>query len=83
MLNIGKSILNSSDWYQEQWNQIEQIKDKPFLVLWGIKDQFITEEYLQKWEDILTNVTVHKFIAGHFVQEEQFDKSIGKIKGWL
>jgi haloalkane dehalogenase len=83
LLNIGKSLLGSSDWYKTQWEQIEMIKDKPFLVLWGMKDAFITEENLQKWERTLGNAEIHRIEAGHFVQEEKFSESLGAIQRFL
>jgi haloalkane dehalogenase len=83
LLNIGKSLIGSSDWYDLQWSQIDSIKDKPFLILWGEKDEFIKKENLNKWTSKLTNETTHTFEAGHFVQEEKFEESIKAIKEWL
>ena len=83
LLNIGKSLIGSSDWYDLQWSQIDSIKDKPFLILWGEKDEFIKKENLNKWTSKLANETTHTFEAGHFVQEEKFEESIKAIKEWL
>jgi len=83
LLNIGKSLIGSSDWYQSQWKNIEIIKNKPFLILWGEKDEFIKKENLKKWTDVLTNKKTYTFKSGHFVQEEKIDESIEKMKYWL
>ncbi len=77
--NIGKSLVGSSDWYEAQWKQIDKIKDKPFLVLWGTKDKLIKEDNLEKWTSVLTNKTICKYDAGHFVQEEVPEETIQKI----
>lgn len=83
LLNIGKSLKGSSDWYESQWKQVEKIKDKPFLVLWGMKDAFITEKNLKKWDETLSNAEIHRYEAGHFVQEEKFAESVAAIKSFL
>ncbi len=83
LLKIGKSLVGSSKWYAEQWNKIEQIKDKPVLILWGDEDPFIKEQHLNKWKNTLTNYELHQFEAGHFVQEEAFEESFEKLQNWL
>lgn len=83
LLNIGKSLIGSSDWYQSQWEQIYKIANKPVLVLWGDKDEFIKKHQLQNWKKVLTNKSIHHFNTGHFVQEEAFPQSLAIIKDWL
>lgn len=83
LLNIGKSLIGSSEWYQLQWEQMDKIKNKPFLILWGEKDEFIKKNNLDKWVNKLTNCKTYIFESGHFVQEEKFQESIKKMKDWL
>lgn len=83
LLKIGKSLVGSSDWYQEQWNQLNKLESKPWLVLWGTKDEFITPEYLEKWQRRLLNSKVIKYDCGHFVQEEKPMETIEAIKSFL
>jgi haloalkane dehalogenase len=83
LLNIGKSLIGASDWYQEKWEQMSKIEDKPFLILWGEKDEFIKLSNLDSWANKLTNETILTFEAGHFVQEEKMEKSLEAIKDWL
>jgi hypothetical protein len=78
LLNLGKSLVGSSDWYQEQWNKLEVLVQKPWFILWGTKDELITTEYLQKWKDKLSNAIVKEFDCG-FVQEEKSLESIREI----
>ena len=75
LLKIGQSLAGSSDWYGEQWEQIDVVKDKPFLILWGMKDEFIVPEYLLRWRNALTNAKVVEYECGHFVQEEMADEA--------
>lgn len=83
LLNIGKSLIGSSAWYEEQWQQVNAIKDKPFLILWGAKDDFIKTKQLEKWQRQLSNHKTIQYQAGHFVQEEKPLESIQEIKKWL
>lgn len=83
LLNIGKSLMGSSDWFKSNWERIDSISQKDTLFLWGIKDEFIKEEFLKKWLSKFTNSKVKKFQAGHFVQEECFEESLSEIKEFL
>jgi haloalkane dehalogenase len=83
LLQIGHSLLGASDWYEQQWQQIDRIKDKPFLVLWGTKDAFISPEHLAIWEQTLTNATVNTYECGHFLQEEKPVELIEEMEQFL
>ena len=83
LLQIGKALVGSSDWYERQWQQIATLRDKPFLLLWGNKDPFIKMEYLTKWMEAVPNAVAHTFEAGHFVQEEKMEESLEKLEAWL
>ena len=83
LLKIGQSLIGSSDWYQQQWESIDTLKNIPFLILWGEKDDFIKKTNLEKWKAKLTNETICVFPSGHFVQEESFDESLERMKHWL
>ncbi len=83
LLDLGKSLVGSSDWYQEQWKNLESINGKPWLILWGSRDEFITEDYLSKWVDRIPQAEVHLYKCGHFVQEEAAEESIKKMDQFL
>lgn len=83
LLQIGQSIIGASDWYEEQWANIEAIQHKPFLVLWGMKDSFITPSYLEIWKQTLSNATFETYNCGHFVQEEQSLDIIHRIEAFI
>jgi haloalkane dehalogenase len=83
LLKIGQSLVGASDWYQEQWEQLDRIADKPFLVLWGMQDSFIKPEYLERWKARLPHAEVHAFDCGHFVQEEAPVESLHLIQAFL
>lgn len=81
--NIGRSLVGSSDWYQEQWEKLDVLANKPWLVLWGRKDTFITTEYLQKWKQRLPKSEVKEYEAGHFLQEENPTETIEAIEEFM
>ncbi|MEM7102811.1 MAG: alpha/beta fold hydrolase [Bacteroidota bacterium] len=83
LLNIAKALVGASDWYEEQWHQLDKLTSKNWLILWGTKDEFITTAYLQKWRKRLLKSKVVEIDAGHFVQEEKPGKAIKNIREFL
>lgn len=69
---LAQELLGSSAWYEGLWSQREELRDKPALLLWGLKDPAFGERYLERWRELFTNAEVRTFsAAGHFVQEEE------------
>lgn len=83
LLNIAKALTGSSDWYEEQWNQLDKLQDKEWLILWGTEDTFISMEYLDKWKHRLPKAKVVELECGHFVQEEETEASIAAILSFM
>lgn len=83
LLDLARSLVGSSDWYEEQWNALDRIEDKNWLILWGTKDTFIGTQYLQKWSQRFPMASVVKYECGHFVQEEEPLASIKNIYEFL
>ncbi|PKL80865.1 MAG: alpha/beta hydrolase [Ignavibacteriae bacterium HGW-Ignavibacteriae-4] len=81
--NLAKSLLGSSDWYEKQWQNLDKVSEKKWLILWGTKDSFLTTEYLKKWRTKLPNARVVELESGHFLQEEEFDKTLAEINLFL
>ena len=83
LLRIGESLVGSSDWYQQQWEELDQLITKDWLILWGMKDKFITPGYLDKWKKRIPASTIIEFDCGHFVQEENATEAITAIEKFL
>lgn len=83
LLKIGQALLGSSAWYQQQWEQIDKLADKPILIMWGMKDTFIKPEFLEKWQEKLPNAKVVKYDNGHFLQEEIPNNITEQIKAFI
>lgn len=83
LYRIAQSLVGSSDWYQQQWEKLSVLQDKPWLILWGIHDEFFTHDYLEKWKERLPGPKTVKFQCGHFVQEEQTEEAISAMRYFL
>jgi len=83
LLKIGKSLLGSSDWYQNQWLKLSAIESKPWLILWGNKDELLKTEFLDKWKQRLPHAKVLEFESGHFIQEEKGKEASIAISNFL
>lgn len=80
LYHIARGLRGASQWYQQQWEQLSVLTEKDWLIIWGVKDQFINTGYLHKWKERLPAAKVTEIEAGHFLQEEQPDKCIQAIR---
>lgn len=84
LLGLAENLVGASDWYAAQWAQMDRIADKPFCIVWGMKDKFITPDHLEKWEARLKSIeSVHRLSdVGHFVAEEGAAELTAAIKAF-
>ena len=83
LLQLAQALLGSSKWYQSQWEQLDRLSQKEWLILWGVEDAFITKDYLEKWQQRLPNAKVKELACGHFVQEEKTAEAIQAIASFI
>ncbi len=83
LLNLAKALVGSSGWYQQQWEQLDRLSEKKWLILWGAKDNFITMKHLNKWEARLPLAKTITFECGHFIQEEKTFEAIQAIDHFM
>lgn len=83
LYRIAKSLVGSSDWYRQQWDHLASLEEKPWLILWGMKDDFLKPSYLEKWQYRLPHATVKTLDCGHFVQEEATSDALMAMKRFL
>lgn len=68
---LARSLLGSSDWYDELRQRRERLRGKPTLLLWGMRDPTFGPAYLARWRDALPDAAVAELPdVGHFVPEE-------------
>ena len=83
LLKIGKAFTGSSDWYEQQWERLDLLADKNWLILWGTRDPFLDVSFRDRWAKRLPNATVVSFDSGHFVQEETTEEVLQAMQKWL
>ncbi|MFP4440753.1 MAG: alpha/beta fold hydrolase [Chloroflexaceae bacterium] len=68
---LARELLGSSAWYAGLWQQREQLREKPLLFLWGMRDPAFKPDALARWQEAFPHGEAVTFPdAGHFVQEE-------------
>lgn len=66
-----RRIIESTPWLESLWNRRDSVKNKPALILWGMKDIAFRQVELDRWKGLFLNRKVVELTdAGHFVQEE-------------
>lgn len=69
---LARELIGSSAWYDSLWQRRDRLRDKPALLLWGMRDPAFGEAQLRRWREALPDARVVEFAgAGHFVQEEE------------
>lgn len=69
---FAKSLLRDQDYYASIGKMLPVLKNKPVLIIWGMKDAFITEKHLLWMQEQFPAAEVVKYEdAGHFVLEEK------------
>lgn len=69
---FAKSLLHDQDYYEQVGKQLSVLKDKRVLIMWGMKDSFITEKHLIWMHEQFPKAEVVRYEdAGHFVLEEK------------
>ena len=70
-LGFAYSLLYDQPWFETLWEGRNLISAKPFLLIWGLRDPFLNENYLTKFKQGFPHTRVVTFAdAGHFPQEE-------------
>ncbi|NOK61712.1 MAG: alpha/beta fold hydrolase [Chloroflexi bacterium AL-W] len=86
MWRLACELTGSSEWYDGLWQQRERIRDIPVLLLWGMQDLGVKGEIfdVKRWQNLFTNQKTVLFPdAGHFVQEEEPQRSTQEIAAFL
>ncbi|MBX5157546.1 alpha/beta fold hydrolase [Rhizobium sp. NZLR8] len=78
-----RAIVGESSWLAEIWARRHTLKDRPILLIWGMKDPGCTP-LLPRWTEVFTD---HRLITlddvGHNVAEEAGRHLIGPIASFL
>jgi len=64
-------VTASGDWLAGIYASMDNLRDKPALIAWGMKDIAFREKEMRRWLGIFSSPELVKFKgAGHFVQED-------------
>lgn len=68
----------------ETGDKLHVLRDKPIMIVWGMKDFVFDEHFLQRWRKEFPNAEVHELDdCGHYVLEDAYDEIIPLVKGFL
>ncbi len=77
----AKELLNSGEYVNIIWGNIEKFDKVKFKILWGMNDKYFQTYILDKFASGLPNAQIVKIEnCGHFVSEEQSEIVIQEIK---
>lgn len=83
-LSFARSLIKDQDWFESLWEARSRFTDKPTLLIWGLKDPFVTEQHLQKFQDNFMEVKTFTLDeAGHYPHEEEPGKVTQVMSDWL
>lgn len=83
-LALARSLLKEQSWFEETWSLFPVLANRPALLLWGLKDPFITAAHLEKFCAAVASRRVITFeSSGHFPHEENPAAVAGAISEWL
>lgn len=72
LLQIGRSLLGSSPWFEELWAERESLAPKVKLLIFGLEDEFFGADAFAKWkENFPAAESIGLEGVGHFPQEEK------------
>ena len=81
---LAKSLLGSTAFYESLLAEREKLRNRPALLLWGMKDAAFKPHYLERWKRILPDAQIVELEnAGHWAQEEEPEKVIAALRSFM
>ena len=81
---LPRELIASGDWFDDLWRRREAIRDKPALLIWGLRDPAFGAPFLDRWEAIFSGVrTIRLAEAGHFVPDEAGQEVVPDVRSFL
>ena len=62
---------------------LQQFKDIPMLICWGLKDFVFDDDFLNEWKKRFPDAEYHEYDAGHYLLEDAGDEVIPVIENFL
>jgi haloalkane dehalogenase len=81
---LARAILGSRDYYADLWRRADELKRRPALLLWGMKDIAFDPRYFERWASLLPDARAVQFAdAGHWPHEEEPARVARAIQDFL
>ena len=81
---LAKALLDSRAHYQSLLDRIGQLRNKPVLILWGMKDGAFQPYHLDRWQQLLPEAEVVRIAeAGHWPHEEEPAQVIDAMRRFI
>jgi haloalkane dehalogenase len=81
---LARAILGSSSYYDSLWQQREQLRGRPALIIWGMHDTAFEPYQLARWREILPEAQVVELAeAGHWPHEEAPEQVNATLRDFL
>jgi haloalkane dehalogenase len=81
---LAKALLDSRAHYQSLLDRIGQLRRKPVLIVWGMKDSAFQPYQLERWQQLLPDAHVVRIEgAGHWPHEEEPARVVEAIRRFL
>lgn len=81
---LAKALLGSSAFYRGLWEKRGRLREKPCLIIWGLKDRAFEPRLLRRWQEALPEARVSELPeSGHWPHEEEPDKVIEALRNFL
>lgn len=81
---LAQALLGSSAFYRSLWDKRERLKDRPSLLVWGLKDRAFPPRLLDRWKEILPDARRAELPeSGHWPHEEEPEKVIRALRAFL
>ena len=78
------AIVGATDWLRSIWDDRATFREKPALILWGLKDIAFRKKEFERWRSELADVEAHEFDdCGHFLAEEAPGKIAPLVRGFM
>jgi haloalkane dehalogenase len=81
---LARALLASRAHYQDLWQRLERLRDRPALIVWGLRDRAFLPAQLERWRQALPHAQVRTLAgAGHWPHEEEPAAVVEALRAFL
>jgi haloalkane dehalogenase len=81
---LARALLGSSAFYRDLWEKRARLRERPALIVWGMKDSAFEPRFLRRWQEALPEARVSELPdSGHWPHEEEPESVIRVMREFL